>query len=415
MKAPFIWDSHSDQPYQLKDRAYKKRSRRANLRSLIKTVLIALFALPLSTLLIPFVRPRRVDTQAFFGMGADPLRESEATLEMLERLHIRQVLIRFGLWQMERLEEVAAFCARLEGSELSITIMQDREHIEDEALLRRDVETLFARLSPYARRFVVGNAINRAKWGLFGVDEYLRFARTVHSVRDAHFAGLELVGGSVIDFEYHATAHALLSPSAPRYDAVSALLYVDRRGAPENSQLGFSLQGKILLQRALMMLARRNVALYITEANWPISHTAPYAPTSEHECVSEAAYARYMVRYHLIALGTGGVNTVFWHQLIAPGYGLVDSRDGLRERSAFEAYRVMVSQLQGMRVVAFKTCKRRFELRCESASHTLRILWAFESYTPVLEADEQAYDLLGGPLKALHVYKDPIYIRKERR
>lgn len=370
--------------------------------------------MPLSAAIIPFVRPRTIKSQAFFGMGVDPLREGDATLEMLERLHVTQVLIRFGLWQMEQLDAVAAFCARLGERELSVTIMQDREHIEDEALLRRDLETLFARLSPYARRFVVGNAINRAKWGFFGVDEYLRFARVVYSVRDEQFKALELFGASVIDFEYHATAHALFSTAAPRYDGVAALLYVDRRGAPEHTQLGFSLHGKILLQRALMMLSGRNVPLFITETNWPISRTAPYAPTSEFECVSEKAYARYMVRYYLIALGSRQVDCVFWHQLIAPGYGLVDSREGLRERSAFEAYRVMVAMLSEMRVVAFKTCKNRFELRCEGDAKTLRVLWALQPYTLALDTDERAYDLFGRALEALHVGKDPIYVVRER-
>ena len=35
--------------------------------------------------------------------------------------------------------------------------------------------------------------------------------------------------------------------------------------------------------------------------NWPLSNTAPYAPTSERECVSEEKYSQYMEEYYAIA------------------------------------------------------------------------------------------------------------------
>ena len=41
--------------------------------------------------------------------------------------------------------------------------------------------------------------------------------------------------------------------------------------------------------------------IYITEVNWPISNTAPYAPTSEKECVSYDDYTKYMLDYFKIA------------------------------------------------------------------------------------------------------------------
>jgi len=83
--------------------------------------------------------------------------------------------------------------------------------------------------------------------------------------------------------------------------------------------------------------------IYITEVNWPLSNTAPYAPTSELECVSEEAYRQHMIDYHEIAFETGKIERIYWHQLIASGYGLVDDRDNvLRKTLAFEAYKHMV-------------------------------------------------------------------------
>ncbi len=73
---------------------------------------------------------------------------------------------------------------------------------------------------------------------------------------------------------------------------------------------------------------KSNDKIYITEVNWPLSNTAPYAPTSEKECVSNEKYSKYMLKYLSIAKKSKKIQKVFWHQLIAPGYGLVDNRDG---------------------------------------------------------------------------------------
>ena len=83
--------------------------------------------------------------------------------------------------------------------------------------------------------------------------------------------------------------------------------------------------------------------IYITEVNWPLSGTAPYAPTSENECVSEELYSQYMLDYFQIAKDTNKIQKVFWHQLIAPGYGLVDNRDGkIRKTKAFYEFKKLL-------------------------------------------------------------------------
>ena len=138
------------------------------------------------------------------------------------------------------------------------------------------------------------------------------------------------MGPSVIDFEYYYNARAMFNLKKIKYDIVSALLYVDRRGAPQNSQYGiFDTKNKIDLLYSLVKLSPKCANdIYITEVNWPISNTAPYAPTSEKECVSCEEYTKYMLDYHKIAKDSKKIKKVFWHQLIAPGYGLVDNRDG---------------------------------------------------------------------------------------
>jgi len=83
--------------------------------------------------------------------------------------------------------------------------------------------------------------------------------------------------------------------------------------------------------------------IYITEVNWPILDTAPYAPTGEKECVSEDEYSKYMIEYFKITKESKKVSKVFWHQLIATGYGLVDIRDNkIRKRKAFYKFKEML-------------------------------------------------------------------------
>ena len=85
--------------------------------------------------------------------------------------------------------------------------------------------------------------------------------------------------------------------------------------------------------------------IYITEVNWPLSNTAPYAPTSEIECVSEELYSKYMIEYYDIAKKTNKIKRVYWHALIAPGYGLVDNRDGqIRKTKAFYTFKKLIEE-----------------------------------------------------------------------
>ena len=164
-------------------------------------------------------------------------------------------------------------------------------------------------------------------------------------VRDQNFPELKLIGPSVIDFEYYYTASSLFNLKNIKFDKLSSLLYVDRRGAPDKRQYGFNFKNKINLLTSMVHLsAKANNEIYITEANWPLENTAPYAPTSEKECVSESDYSQYMQDYIKIAKGTNKIDKLYWHQLVAPGYGLVDNRDGVvRKTLAFYKFKQLLN------------------------------------------------------------------------
>ena len=302
--------------------------------------------LPIAIVARPFFKGKKVERREFFGMGVS-LDRGEEQLSLIQELGVRHVLVRMPLWEAHRIHEYVAFVRRFheQGCVILLNVLQDREHIEDHDLLRKDLALIFAAMQPYVQEYQIGNAINRSKWGFFSTDEYLCFYRVAQAVRDQTYPSLRLIGPAVIDFEYYHTARALFSSSNARFDRISALLYVDRRGAPENRQYGFNTAAKISLLFSMARLSRivREPQTYITEVNWPLSGTAPYAPTSETECVSPAEYARHMRSYLETAWKSGKVARVYWHQLIAPGYGLVDNRGGeLEKYPAFEMLQQMV-------------------------------------------------------------------------
>ncbi|MDD2653100.1 MAG: glycosyl hydrolase [Sulfurimonas sp.] len=414
MKQPYIWDNYSDQPYPLQDKNYKQEMRKKQFGSLVKTIFVSLVVLPISLILTPFVKRKHICSNDFFCIGVDFEREPQATLAMVQELGAERVLVRFKLWEMEKLPLLKEFLLFSHGKKITLKILQDREHVQDLALLQRDLQTVFSTLGEVVDMFEIGSTINRAKWGLFSVDEYSSFYKVAYNLKTSKFPHIKLIGSGVIDFEYHFTAHTLFNLCDYRYDGVSSLLYVDRRGAPENMQMGFTLLDKIALLTTMVWLSPKSVhELHITETNWPISGTAPYAPTSEYECVSEELYAAYMLRYHLLAFASQQVDSLSWHQLIAAGYGLVDNRDGLRKREAYEVYKYMVATLKNAEFLRLDIKRGHHTLQCLLQNdELLQIHWSLKPKTIKNEDIFRSFSSNGKKIEDefLEIGANPIYI-----
>ncbi|WP_295054034.1 glycosyl hydrolase [Sulfuricurvum sp.] len=380
MKAPFAWDHYSDQPAIIKDKALKRAMRRDALPSLIKTFLIALITLPLAFLLMPFIGRRTISGEDFFGIGVNLDKEPNTTPYLLDELNIKKLLIRIPLWEVDRLHEYVTFIRSLNAKHITVALLQDREHITSPSLSKDHFTQIFEALNGLCDTYIIGSTINRAKWGFFSVNEYLDFYAVAYGLKKSRFPHLKFIGSNVIDFEFHFTAHTLFNLARIRFDAIGSLLYVDRRGEPENTQMGLNLLDKINLLYSLIRLSPKTAnELIITETNWPIQNTTPYAPTSEFECVSEEEYASFMVRYYLLAFASQKVNCVYWHQLIAPGYGLIDNREGIRKRSAFESYKTMLTHLSDARFVRFSHRSDEYLLICSTSRGELHITWNLDS------------------------------------
>jgi len=354
-----VWDPLSDQPHQHAGRFEKLAVRLVDIPAHLESLAVLAAAAPGI-----YRRYRRLQGDLYrqsvpwggVGVALRPCPEApEELLAAVEDLGVGQVLLRLHPWQDEHdaEEELARELAE-RGCELAFALPQNRDLVKDPERWRRRVAELGRRFVPYGRFFQVGQAINRSKWGIWRNQEYVELARIAGEELRRH-EGVEVLGPAVIDFEHHVTATVLnLRRRGLFFDAVSSLLYVDRRGAPENSQMGFDTVAKVVGLRAIAETSRNATGrCWITEVNWPLRE-GPHSPAGKSVAVSEESQADYLVRYYILCLATGLVERVYWWQLVARGYGLMEPRNGdakggelLRRRPSFRALATLARLLAG--------------------------------------------------------------------
>jgi len=341
---PPWWDPYSDQPYRLSG-AHKQRLARPVLQEYLYTAATAVGALPALGWNYLAWRPQstRPPANRFVGLGITPDSRHEGGLrELVAELGVEELLLRIPAWDLGRLDAYRRFAEGFPACRFLINVLQSRDSVRDRDRWRSGLDAVFRTFVPITSDFQIGNAINRTKWGCLHTGEYLDLLEDAESVRRDH-PGVRLVGSSVIDFEPLATLRTLRNRRRYHLDAVSALLYVNRRGSPISHQYGmFDLARKLRLIAAIARTGNRATPrLWITETNWPLLDTRPWTPNSGHprSTVDEATQARYLKHYYRIAWHSRLVERVYWWQLVAPGYGLVDHRGGtLRRLPSFAAF-----------------------------------------------------------------------------
>jgi hypothetical protein len=345
---PDWWDPYSNQPYRLSGES-KPRLSGANLAEYLKVMATALTASP--RVLWHFAAARAVPASRragqFVGLSVTPDESCNADIvDMVAELGVEELLIRIPSWRLERLDDCLELAERFRDRRLVFNILQSRDSVTQPGAWAAALDTIFGRFGHLSRYFQIGNAVNRTKWGCFHSGEYLALLEAAERVRGSH-PGIRLVGSSVIDFEPLVTLRTLLNARRYHLDVVSALLYVNRRGSPHGRQyLVFDLFNKLRLLHAIVSTGNRNARrLWITEVNWPLLNTKPYTPNSGHpsRTVDEETQARYLTEYYRIAWQCGWVEKVYWWELINPGYGLVDHRDGtLRKMPSYYAFKALL-------------------------------------------------------------------------
>lgn len=342
------WDDYSDQPYRLAP-GQKPTLGISGVKEYLTIGATTVLLSPSVIWRYFRLRPHQslVDPLDFIGVSVSPdSQHNTAILEMLDELGVQEVLMRIPVWGLSRLDEYVRFVERLGNRNVLINVLQDKESVAQPELWLSRLREVFNALSPMCSHFQIGNAINRRKWGCRHSGDYLDLLEIANSLRE-EFPDIKILGSSVIDFEPLITLRTLWNHRTYHLDAVSALLYVNRRGSPASRQYKiFDLYNKLRLIYAIVSVGNRNARrLWITEFNWPLLDTRPYTPNSGHpdRTVDEETQARYLQEYYRIAYATGWVEKVYWWQLINPGYGLVDHRRGqLRKHPSYFALKELV-------------------------------------------------------------------------
>ncbi|HEX2253643.1 MAG TPA: lipopolysaccharide kinase InaA family protein [Thermoanaerobaculia bacterium] len=348
-----VWDPLSDQPHLHAGKLEKLGTRLADAPSHLGQLAAAGGALPRV-----WRRYRQLEAALWrepvpFGVPGVALRprpeDPEGLLAAVEELGVSHLLLRLHPWQAEHAaEEALARELAGRGYDLAFSLPQNRDLVRDPGRWRAAVEELAERFVPFGRAFQVGQAVNRSKWGVWNPREWVELVGTAAEVLRRH-DGVLVLGPAVIDFEPHVTAGLVNLPGAPDLDGLASLLYVDRRGAPENRQGPFDTVGKVTLLQAIAETARHCAPRsWVTELNWPLRE-GPHSPAGRLVSVDEETQADYLVRYLVPALATGSLERAYWWQLAARGYGLACSEeDGtLRRRPAFRALATLARLLTG--------------------------------------------------------------------
>jgi hypothetical protein len=351
MRETFRWNPYADQPHNVASRSQRLWRHFRYAGSYFSLLAANVRKFPAGWPLFKQYRRDMYRTAVSlcrpFGISLSPDEsKNETVVECLMELGIPQSIIRFPSWDRDKLSFFEEFVdlLRENGVELTGALMQRRDDILDPVGWKDFVEEIFGRFGKKCAFFEIGHAWNRTKWGLWNYKEYLQLARPAVELADKF--DVKIVGPAVIDFEFHLYPPVL---GEIPFDKVSSLLYVDRVGSPENTQFGWDTAAKVaLLKAAVDVSAIRGKDLWITEVNWPLKDTGKYSPASGKPNVSEEQQADYLVRYFILTLASGFVERVYWWQLVAPGYGLIDSRfDDWRKRPSFFALKTMVAFLEG--------------------------------------------------------------------
>jgi len=347
MKESFRWNPHADQPHNVGSRGGRLLRHLTHAPSYFSMIWANLVRSVPVLMQYRFLRRQAyqfpVSIHDPFAVAVSPVQEEDQEqelIDLLQELGIQQSLLRIPSWELDRLEMYERFLARMReaGIEVLVALLQRRQDVLEPAGWERFLAEVFSRFGNQDTLFEVGHAWNRTKWGVWDYREYLRLARAAQAAARGH--QVRLVGPAVIDFEFHLYPPVLKQVS---FDIISSHLYVDRTGPPEGTQFGWDTSRKLALLRAIAdRCSREGRELWITEVNWPLKDTGEYSPAAGQPNVNEEEQADYLVRYYLLCLCSGWVSRVYWWQLVAPGYGLVDSRPPTwRKRPSFRALQTL--------------------------------------------------------------------------
>ena len=422
----FPWDPYSDQPYVIRDQEVRNNVNLiASLSSLklLTTAVILPLLMPLSLFKKRVTVGQTIDSIGLC-INLDNITtdrnqvDIKALRAMVADLGVNNLSIRIPLADFDHIESYYEFISAFQKYDLLVVILQDRHHINNSQLTKKRLTAIFKQLNTTVSTFQIGNAVNRKKWAFTSQDEYFAFFKIAQNIKDTHYPSINLLGGNIIDFDLPFFSRSLFHFNNIHYDGVASQLYVDRRGAPENKQFGFDTLSKINISYDLMKISpKSDNRFYITEVNWPLEGMGKWAPAQGDCMVNERLQAAYMVRYYLIMIASGKVMKCYWHQLIAPGYGLINDLDGtIVKRKAYYCFKFLIQTLDGGITKSYNENNGLYRLKVETDNALVEAIWTTGSTTQVEQGqDITAFTMSGERLPTeqqshIHVTGDVIYL-----
>ncbi len=428
-KDVWLWDEKTAQPMITLGRKEKHQYR--NSRYVLTMAWQGICALPgiytRYRKLLAESYTRSVTMNNRIGVALHPHSEYiETELRLLEQLGNPPALIRFchheteADWQrgIELVEQLS-----YKGVQVTLAILQDRRALLHPESWNAFLNLIVRKLSNKVSCIEITHASNRMKWGIWNSREYVQLLQPALALKKL-FPQIKIIGPACIDFEYLPVVAALAAlPKDTKLDALSHLLYVDRRGAPENKQGYFSTLEKSALLKALAQWSDRcEDKIIVSEVNWPVKGTGIWSPIGcpyetprwrrEQPGETEDDYANYMLRYLAITLCSGHVEQVFWWRLSAHGYGLVDDRDNFRIRPAFTALAFFLKTVGNATFVRkLNTPDDVFVLEFTHDNRSVWMAWALQESDYQLDFSfSQAHDREGNPVTTIKLSGSPLYL-----
>jgi tRNA A-37 threonylcarbamoyl transferase component Bud32 len=426
----WLWDEKSAQPMIALSRKEKHRER--SIGGTLAMITQGLKALPSL-----YSAYKKVKQQSYsqpivlkdrIGVALHPRSEHIAhELILLRELGNPPVLLRFCHHENEAIwDETIALIQQLhhDGIEVMVALLQDREAVLYPERWTAFLHKIIPSVALLTSHIEITHAYNRIKWGIWNIDELKALMAPAFALQK-QFPHIKLTGPACIDFEYLPVVAALKSlPKENSFSALSHLLYVDRRGAPESGQGPFSTLEKCALLKAITTITPQcEEKVIISEVNWPVENTDIWSPIvcpyvtpkwkNKPSGESESNYANFMLRYIVIAICSGHVDQLFWWRLSAKGYGLVDDQDQFRPRIAYTALQYFFVRLGDATFIKkWPSAKDTYVMEFHNATQQILMAWTTKGeVTELPNFDAQKYYSRDGELiKEPIISESPIYL-----
>ena len=116
-------------------------------------------------------------------------------------------------------------------------------------------------------------------------------------------------------------------------------------------------------------------------------------------------------------IASGKVSKCYMHELIAPGYGLIDNIDGsLRKRDAYFCFKFLIEILQDANTLNFSYKKNLYKLLLEKNNKFIEVVWVSEGNSIIDNiSSKEIFDMKGNVIlveECLILTKDvgPVYV-----